>query len=150
MDDALNSAAELLQDRSGDRRRVILLVSDGVNEPKLNHNTHEEVVELLLRKNVSVYSLAVGADRAKRKFSDLAEYATATGGDIFYASKSSAMENLYSQITEQARHDYTVAYAPTGNIKNANFHALKVTVTAGLTASTRSGYYTSDSGILEH
>lgn len=147
MDDALYSAAELLQDRGGDRRRVILLVSDGVNEPKLNHHTHDEVVELLLKKNISVYSLAVGADRPQHKFSDLADYATTTGGTIFYATKSGAMGDLYSRITEQARHDYTIAYAPIGNVKNANFHAVKVT-TAGLTASTRSGYYTSDSGTL--
>jgi VWFA-related protein len=148
MDDALYSAAELLQDRGGDRRRVILIVSDGLNEPKLNRHTHAAVVELLLRKNVSVYSLAVGAERPKRKFSDLADYATKTGGDIFYATKSSAMENLYSRITEQARHDYTLAYAPASNIKDANFHDVRVTPTrAALTASTRSGYYTSDSNV---
>src|SRR6266403_1789124 len=66
----------------------------------------------------------------------------ATGGDIVYARKSSTMENLYSRITEQARHAYTFAYAPTGNLKDSDFHAVRVTATAGLTASTRRGYYT--------
>jgi Ca-activated chloride channel homolog len=149
MDDALYSAAQLLADRGGDRRRAILLVSDGRNEPKLNRHTHNEVLEFLLRRNVSVYSLAVGAEGPKRKSSDLADYATSTGGAIFYTTKSGTIEELYSEITEQARHDYTIAYAPTGNIKNANFHAVKVTATSGLTASTRSGYYTSDSGTLQ-
>jgi Ca-activated chloride channel homolog len=150
MDDALYSSAELLKHRGGDRRRVILLISDGVNEPKLNHHTHKEVEELLLRRNIAVYSVAVGADQAKRRFSDLTDYATTTGGDVFYATKSGTMEGLYQQITEQARHDYTIAYAPTGNIKNADFHVVKVTVAAGLAASTRSGYYTRGSGVLEH
>ncbi len=142
MDDALFSAAELLQGRGRDRRRIILIVSDGRNEPKLNHRTHNEVVELLVRDNVSVYSLAVGVDGPKRRFSMLADYATATGGDIVYARKSSTMENLYSRITEQARHAYTFAYAPTGNLKDSDFHAVRVTATSGLTASTRRGYYT--------
>jgi VWFA-related protein len=150
MDDALYSSVELLQNRGADRRKVILIISDGLNEPKLNHHTHDEVTESLLRNNVSVYSLAVGADGPKRQFSMLADYAGATGGDIFYAKKSSTMESLYSKISEQARHDYTVAYAPAGNLKDANFHNARVAASAGLTASTRRGYYTTDSKTLEH
>jgi VWFA-related protein len=149
MDDALYSAAALLQGRGGDRRRVILLVSDGANEPKLNHQTHDEVLEFLLKRNVSVYSLAVGAEGPKRKSSDLADYAASTGGAIFYATKSGTMEELYSRITEQARHDYTITYTPAGNVKNTNFHVVKVTAASGLTTSTRSGYYTGDSGPLQ-
>jgi Ca-activated chloride channel homolog len=150
MDDALFSAAKLLQGQGSDRRRIILIVSDGRNEPKLNHHMHDEVVESMLRANISVYSLAIGADGAKRRFSMLADYATATGGDIVYARKSSTMENLYSKITEQARHDYTIAYPLTGNLKDSDFHAVRVTVTSGLTASTRRGYYTNDSQALKH
>jgi VWFA-related protein len=149
MDDALYSAGELLENRSGDRRRVILIVSDGGNEPKLNHYAHDKVLELLLRKNISVYSLAVGTESAK-KFSALADYATTTGGDIFYATKSSEMEDLYPRIMEQARHDYTIAYAPAGNNKSASFHAVEVTAPAGLTATTRKGYYSGDSGIPQN
>jgi Ca-activated chloride channel family protein len=149
MDDALFSAAELLQGRGSDRRRIILIVSDGRNESKLNHHTHDKVVELLLRDNISIYSLAIGADGTKRRFSMLADYATATGGDIVYARKSGTMENLYSKITEQARHAYTIAYVPTGNLKESDFHAVRVTSTSGLTASTRRGYYTNDSQTLK-
>jgi Ca-activated chloride channel homolog len=149
MDDALFSAAELLQGRGSDRRRIILIVSDGRNEPKLNHHTHDKVVELLLRDNISVYSLAIGVDGPKRRFSMVADYATATGGDIVYARKSSAMENLYSKVTEQARHAYIIAYVPTGNLKESDFHAVRVTPKSGLTAITRRGYCTNDSQALK-
>ena len=145
LDDALFSAAGLLQDRGIDRRKIILVVSDGRNEPKLNHHTHDEVVELLIRDNITVYSLAIGADGPKRQFLLLADYATATGGDIAYAKKSNTMENLYPKFTEQARHDYTIAYAPKRNTNHANFHEVKVSAPTGLTASTRRGYYTNDS-----
>lgn len=145
LDDALHSAAELLENRGKDRRKVILIVSDGVNEPKLNHHSHENVIEKLLRNNVSVYSLGVGTPRAKHKFSSLSDYTSETGGAIFYANNSVAMEILYARITEQARHDYTVAYAPTGNNKDESYHVLKVTTRTGLTASTRKGYYSGDS-----
>jgi VWFA-related protein len=144
LDDALFSAAGLLEQRPLDRRRVILLISDGVNEPKLNHHGHQQVLDLLLQKNISVYSLAVGAEHAKHKFSDLIDYSSQTGGDIFYATQTAAMETLYSRITEQARHDYILAYTPPlTSSSDSHFRSIKVTLTTpGLTASTRSGYFT--------
>jgi len=145
MDDALFSAAGLLQGRGVDRRKIILIVSDGRNEPKLNRHKHDEVVELLLRNNVSVYSLAIGTDGLRRQFSMLADYARATGGDIAYTKKSDTMENLYPKFTEQARHDYTIAYAPKRNKSDSGFHEVKISTASGLTASTRRGYYTNDS-----
>jgi hypothetical protein len=42
-------------------------------------------------------------------------------------------------MTDQARHDYTLAYAP--NNKSASFHTLRVTTSPSYTATTRSGYY---------
>jgi hypothetical protein len=107
-------------------------------------------VESLLNDNISVYSLVIGADRPKRRFSMLADYARATGGDIVYAKMSSAMENLYSKIAAEARHDYTISYVPTGNRKDLNFHAVSVTATSGLRASTRRGYYTNGPQTLGH
>lgn len=142
LDDAICSAADLLQHRARDRRRIILLISDGANEPKLNHHTQPEVVESLLQGNITLYTLAVGSNRSKRRFSKVEDYSSQSGGAIFYAVESSAMEILYGRITERARHDYTIAYAPVGNNANSKYHTLRVTTKAGLTASTRSGYYT--------
>jgi Ca-activated chloride channel family protein len=143
LDDAVYSAAELLSSRGADRRKIILVVSDGANEPKLNRRNYEQVIEGLLRDNVSVYSLALGSETAKRKFTRLADYAGKSGGDIYYARKSSAIEQLYSRITEEARHEYTLAYVPSGNRRDSEYHKLEVRVTRqGLVARTREGYYT--------
>jgi hypothetical protein len=53
------------------------------------------------------------------------------------------MERLYSQITEEARHEYTLAYVPHGNDRNAKYHKIEVRTTReGVTIKTRQGYYT--------
>jgi Ca-activated chloride channel homolog len=144
LDDAVYSASELLRGRGAYRRKIILVVSDGANEPKLNHRTYEQVIETLLRDNVSVYSLALGSDTAKTKFARLATYADKSGGDIYYAKKSETIEQLYSRITEEARHEYTLAYVPSGNNSTSNYHKLEVRITReGLVSETREGYYTS-------
>ncbi len=49
LDDALYSSAEILGQQPRDRRRIILMFTDAVNEPKLNHHTHEAVRDLLLQ-----------------------------------------------------------------------------------------------------
>jgi VWFA-related protein len=142
LDDAVHSAAELLHDRGASRRKIILLISDGLNGPQFNRHTYPDTVEALLHDNISVYSLAVGHSR-KRRFSRLVNYSSDSGGDIYYAVQSAAMEKLYSRITEEARHEYTLAYVPRGNNHNVNYHKVEVRTTReGVTIKTRQGYYT--------
>jgi len=142
LDDAVFSAAELLHDRERGRRKVILLISDGINGQKFNHHTYEDAIQMLARNDISVYSLAVGSASSNRRFSRLIRYANDSGGDVYYAAMSGTMEKLYSQITEQARHEYTLAYVPRGNDSNSSYHFVEVTTTRqGLRVKTRPGYY---------
>jgi VWFA-related protein len=142
LDDAVYSAATLLENAGADRRKIILVISDGVNEPKLNKHNFASVREKLLFDNISVFSLAVGSDSAKRKHSRLENYSRISGGDIYYASKSKTMEPFYARITEQARHAYTLAYVPERTELDSNYHRIELQVSGnGLTAQTREGYY---------
>jgi len=143
LDDAIYSSAALLHNRDVARRKVILLISDGINGEQFNHHTYENTLETLVRDNISVYSLAVGSTSSRRRFSRLVKYANESGGDTYYAAKSNAMEKLYSRITEQARHEYTLAYVPRGNNRNSTYHVVEVKTTReGLHVKTRQGYYT--------
>jgi Ca-activated chloride channel family protein len=143
LDDAMYASADLLRDRGSTRRKMILVISDGVNGSQFNKHTYPETVEALLRDNISVYSLAVGNSPIKRKFARLADYANDTGGDVYYASDTRAIERLYSQITEQARHEYTLAYIPSEMGRSA-YHKVEVRVAReAVTVKTRQGYYAS-------
>lgn len=142
LDDAIHSAAALLHDRGVSRRKMILIVSDGVNGPQFNHFTYQDTLEALLHDNVSVYSLAVGNSLIKRKFSRLIDYSNDSGGDIYYASSSANIEKLYSQITEEARHEYTLAYVPRGTHSLSAYHRVEVRIDRpAVTVKTRQGYY---------
>jgi VWFA-related protein len=144
LDDAVYSAAKLLEDRGHDRRKIILLISDGQNGAKFNTNPYSSVVKELLRNNISVFSVAVGGAFFERKFTRLTEYAHATGGDTYYALKRNTMEELYSRVTEQARHQYTLTYSPVGTDRAADYHTIEVRVEReGLNVTAREGYYAS-------
>jgi VWFA-related protein len=141
LDDAVYGAAEMLKNRGRDRRKIIFLISDGQNS-KFNTNAYESVVKELLRYNISVYSIGVGNATYNRVFSRLKDYANDTGGDIFYASKGRALEELYARVAEEARHVYTLAYVPRGNDHTKEYHTVEVRVMRpNLNVKTREGYY---------
>jgi len=146
LDDAVHAAAQLLHDRGLDRRKIVLLISDGENGKRFNRHTYDETLGALLNANISLFSLAVGSSTYGKRFARLVEYANDSGGDIYYAAKSDSMEKLYSRITEEARHEYTLAYVPTSNDKHSDYHAVEVQIARpGLTVKTRRGYRTSSS-----
>jgi VWFA-related protein len=142
LDDAVYAAAQLLKDRDRERRKIIFLISDGVNAPKFNVNKYDTVLKELLRYNIAVYGVGVGSAFFDRKFERLSKYAHDTGGDVYYGLKSRAMEELYARVTEEARNQYTLAYAPSGTDRGADYHSIEVRVRReGLTILTREGYY---------
>jgi VWFA-related protein len=144
LDDAVYAAAQLLKDRdpTRNRRKIIFLISDGVNAPKFNTNNYDTTLKELLHYNIAVYGVGVGSAFLDRRFDRLSKYTHDTGGDIYYAAKSHAMEELYTRVTEEARNQYTLAYAPAGTDRGAEYHSIEVRVKReGLTILTREGYY---------
>jgi VWFA-related protein len=142
LDDAVYAAAQLLRERGRDQRKMILLISDGVNGKKSNTNDYSTVLKELLRSNIAVYAVGVGNATFNRPIERLSKYAHDTGGDVYYGMKSRAMEELYSRVTEEARNQYTLAYAPAGTDRGTEYHEIEVRVKReGLTILAREGYY---------
>lgn len=102
-----------------------------------------------MQENIALYGLAVGSDSFQKRFGRMRDYANGSGGDIYFASKSDAMGKLYSQMTEQARHEYTLTYVPQGNNAKSEYHVVRVvTKQAGLEVKTRQGYFSNEAGSL--
>jgi VWFA-related protein len=144
LDDAVYAAAQLLKNRDPERqrRKIVFLISDGVNGAKFNVNSYDTVLKELLRYNISVYGVGVGSAFFERRFERLSKYAHDTGGDVYYGLKSRAMEELYARVTEEARNQYTLAYSPSGTDRGAEYHSIEVRVRReGLTILAREGYY---------
>ena len=144
LDDAVYGAAQLLKERPRNRRKIIFIVSDGVNGgKKYNTNTYDNTVKEVLAHGISVFSVGVGSAFYDRRFERLSEYAHATGGDVYYAVKKESLQDLYSRVTEEARNEYTLAYVPRGTNRATDFHEVEVRVKReGLTILTRNKYYT--------
>ena len=141
LDDALHDAAEALRVRDRERRKVIILVSDGV-DAKTNTYNYDQTLALLLSSDISVYAIGTDAALLRRGASPLSRYARATGGDTYFVSNQAALSRAYSQVAEQARHQYTISYAPMGTDRTQNYHSIEVRVERpGLEVFSRDGYY---------
>ena len=91
LDDAVYAAGEMLKGRGRDRRKIIFLVSDGNNSHDNEHSL-DQTMQLLLKYDISVYSISVGHALLQKQSTRLERYATATGGDTFYASNDRGLE----------------------------------------------------------
>jgi VWFA-related protein len=149
INDAIYAAAEQLRDRPREHRKIIFLISDGQNA-KNNTHSYKETLKLLLSEDISVYAVGVGEANLNRGITFLgnnilAKYAHATGGDIFYGKSRQDLEALYSRVSEQARHQYTLAYSAANTDRSRPYHTIEVRVERpGLILLTRDGYYLSD------
>jgi len=144
LDDAVFGAAQLLKARPRNRRKIIFVVSDGVNGgKKYNTNTYDNTIKELLGHSISVFAVGVGSAFYDRKFERLSGYAHTTGGDVYYAAKKESLQDLYSRVTEEARNQYTLAYFPRNTNRAQDYHEVEVRVKReGLTILTRNRYYT--------
>ena len=150
LDDAIYSAADMLRTRHKDSRKIIFLISDGSNS---HHNVHtfDETLRFLLEADVSVYSISVthslpvGKSLVQHGASELEKYANGTGGDTFFAAKQPDLERLYSDVTEQARNEYTLTFPPPEDVdRSKDFHSIEVRAKRpGLSVTAREGYYQS-------
>jgi len=154
LDDAIYAAGQMLKGRGRDRRKIIFLVSDGSNSHH-NQHTFDETLRLLLESDISVYSVSVshsipGKSIFEHGLGQADKYAIKTGGDTFYAGKEEDLDRLYSEVTEEARNQYTLTFSPHGEDKSHDYHAIEVRVRRpGLNVSAREGYYASALGIAQ-
>jgi VWFA-related protein len=151
LNDALYAAGGMLKARGRDRRKIIFLISDGSNS-RQNQHSFDETLRALLADDVSVYSISVthsiplpvGKSLVERGASDLQKYALGTGGDTFYAAKQADLERLYSDVTEEARNQYTLTFEPTNTDRSRNYHTIEVRVRRpDLDVLARQGYFQS-------
>jgi VWFA-related protein len=149
LDDAVYAAGQMLKGRGRDRRKIIFLITDGSNTHN-NQHSFDETLHSLLLGDISLFAISVthqtpiGRSIIQHGAAEIDKYAAATGGDTFYAAKQNDLERLYSEVTEQARNEYTITFAPREADRTKDYHTIEVRVRRpNLDVSARQGYFQS-------
>lgn len=125
LDDALYAAARKLRGRPLGRRRVVVVLSDGVNGSD-NQIPHDEVMEALEASNVTVYAVSFGSGWAVHRRDLLERVAHETGGDIVYVQRRESLDRAFPELTNEARNSYVLGFSPLS--ADGKFHEIEVRV----------------------
>jgi Ca-activated chloride channel family protein len=78
----------------------------------------------------------VEADMALRKI------AYETGGRVLYPNNFGQLDNIYAEVDEELRSQYTLAYVSSNKIKDGSYRRIQVAVAqSGVVVAARPGYY---------
>ncbi len=152
LNDAILAAATELSKRGPARRKILFVVSDGREVGSAN--TYNDVLKVLLTRQVIVYAVGVGGGglpgyRQLEKiripgqgYGDiLPKYASATGGQVFPEVNQQAIEAAYARVTEEARNQYSIGYT-TRATPSSTYRSIEVRVDRpSLRIYARDGYY---------
>jgi len=142
LNDAIFLAASDLAKRERNRRKMVLVVSDGQNTG--NDHSFDETRQTLLETGIEVYTVGVDQPFPYNKTSVLDEYAKSTGGDAYFVNSVQSIERSYSEATEEARNQYVLGYISNNEIAGPGpvFRDIEVKL-AGNNLKTlhRKGYY---------
>jgi Ca-activated chloride channel family protein len=150
--DALYVAADYASKEGRNRRKAVLVVTDGLD--KDSAYKFNEVVEHLREIEVQVYLIGFTNDLEKdgslfkksskeKAESLLTKLAEETGGKAFFPKELSEVHAIAEQISTDLRTQYSIGYYPTNSKKDGSFRSVKVLVNSGnrrLVARTRNGY----------
>jgi len=150
--DALYLAADYANKEGKNRRKAVLLVTDGLDND--SYYKFSEVVNHLREIDVQIYFIGFisdldregglfrksNKDKAESLLNKLAEE---TGGKSFYPKELAEVQNIAQQISTDLRTQYSIGYYPSNSKKDGSFRSVKVQVNADnrrLVARTRNGY----------
>ncbi|MEW6129835.1 MAG: VWA domain-containing protein [Acidobacteriota bacterium] len=152
--DAIYLAADYAKKDSKNRRRALVVVTDGLD--KENYYKFDEVVKHLQESDTQIYLIGftqdLDTDKGLFKKSSkekaealLSKLAVETGGRAFFPKELAEVHTIGQQISTDLRTQYAIGYYSTNNKKDGTFRTVRVQVASPsnkkLVARTRSGYY---------
>ena len=148
--DAIYLAAnEKLKSEVG--RKVIVVITDGVDQG--SRLTRNQAIEAAQKADAVIYSiyytdpsaygggfginLGGGAGEGElRKMSD------ETGGRVFKVDRRHTLEQVFKELQDEMRSQYSIAYTPINDVKDGSYRRLEIRMSnKDLKAQARKGYY---------
>ena len=122
-------------------RRAIILLSDG--EDNQSRVSREEAVEMAQRAEVIIYTISTNTSGLKLRGDKILEhFADETGGKAFFPFKMQDVADAFSQIQDELRSQYAVAYKPADFTANGQYRKIEIMAdNKKYKVRARKGYY---------
>lgn len=143
---SIDQSITALYGQSG--RRVILILSDGHDEPSDNHprTPFKSVAERIERAGVMVYAVGFsavdmrdGSRRIEHADKKLRELADVSGGGYFELIDTADLKRMFTRVAEELHRQYWLGFEP--KKRDGKLHEIRVKVKRpGMTARARQSY----------
>ncbi len=120
-------------------QKALLILSDGKDES--SRFSFDEALEYAHRAGVTIYTVGLDLPHGdpRHKLTKLAEE---TGGRSYFVDSTGELAAIYSQVEQELRSQYLVAYQSANPDTSGKFRKVKLTVDKpGMEVKTMTGYY---------
>ncbi|MGD0773821.1 MAG: VWA domain-containing protein [Candidatus Solibacter sp.] len=144
--DAIYLAAnEKLKSEVG--RKVIVVITDGVDQG--SRLTRNQAIEAAQKSDAVIYSIDYSDPRAYGPFGgggggegELRKMSDETGGHVYKVDRKHPLDEVFKELQDEMRSQYSIAYTPTNEVKDGGYRHLEVRLgNKDLKAQARKGYY---------
>lgn len=141
------AAQQKLAHEQGDRRKLIILISDG--DDTASRYTLPQALTTVQKNDVIIYAISTNravetkADERERGDKAIRQMVDETGGRAYFPSKLADLSAEFAKIEAELRSQYSLSYTPT-NPFDGTYRKLRVDLTdSKYKARTRAGYIAS-------
>src|ERR1035437_529794 len=130
-------------------RKVIVVITDGVDQG--SRKTRNQAIEAAQKSDAVIYSIDYsdpGADGFGFGFgggggeAELRKMSDETGGRVYKVDRKHTLEQVFKELQDEMRSQYSIAYTPTNEVKDGGYRHLEVRLAnKDLKAQARKGYY---------
>jgi len=140
-------------------KKAIIIMSDGLDND--SEVSFEEALQAAIRSEAAIY--VVSKTQAVRQYYEyvygtehipykefeqadaaLRKFAQETGGRVLYPNSFGQLDNIYAQVDEELRNQYTLGYTSSNPAKDGSYRNITVRVALkDATITARPGYYAS-------
>jgi VWFA-related protein len=131
-------------------RKVIVVITDGVDQG--SRMTRNQAIEAAQKADAVIYSIDYSDPRAYGGFgsfsiggggeAELHKMSDETGGRVYKVDRRHPLDEVFKELQDEMRSQYSMAYTPTNEVKDGGYRHLEVRMAnKELKAQARKGYY---------
>ena len=129
-------------------RKVIVVITDGVDQG--SRMTRNQAIEAAQKSDCVIYSVDYSDPRAYGPFNmgggggegELRKMSDETGGHVYKVDRKHTLEDVFKELQDEMRSQYSIGYSPTNDTKDGGYRHLEVRLAnKDMKAQARKGYY---------
>jgi VWFA-related protein len=121
------TASEVLAQSLGQRRRAIILLTDGYDTSSRLLRT--DAINRALESETVIYAIGIGDNKAEGVDRDgLKAVADATGGRAFFPKRETDLKTAFAEIEQELRSQYLVAYSSSNKKRDGAYRQMRLEI----------------------